>query len=376
MPDFGILPDAPPEVTLVVNGAKYGGWTSNSIRKSMESLADEFTLELTNQRVGPVGQYIATGLTIRDVKIAADELAGSDECEIQIDGKTVIVGYVDDFDFEYDANRADLRVSGRSKTGDLVDCSAIYKTGLWQKATILQIATDLCAPFGIDVTPLIVGDADWFKPFDKFRIDDGETIYETLSRAAEMRAVILRSGNDGNLQIERAGQFATGAGLELGKNVLTGSIGRSYRERFSEYTFKGQTEASDEWSGLTANDLNHRVTDTGVSRYRPLVVHSDKQRGKDDVGKRAVWERNIRAGRSIRHRYTVDEWTSNLGKLWEPNTLVKITDDWCDVDTTALVTSVDFVLAGERVTTIELVDPSAFTPNPSQPKEPRKRGRR
>jgi prophage tail gpP-like protein len=376
MPDFGILPDAPPEVTLVVNGAKYGGWTSVSIRKSMESLADEFTLELTNQRVGPVGQYISTGLTLRDVKIAADELAGSDECEIQIDGKTVIVGYVDDFDFEYDANRADLRVSGRSKTGDLVDCSAVYKTGLWQKATILQIATDLCSPFGIDVLPLIANDFDWLKPFDRFRIDDGETVYETLSRAAEMRALLLRSGNDGSLQIERAGQFSSGAGLELGKNVLVGSIGRSYRERFSEYTFKGQTEASDEWSGLTANKLEHRVTDTGVARYRPMVVHSDKQRGKDDVGKRAVWERNVRAGRSIRHRYTVEEWTSNLGLLWDPNTLVKITDDWCDVDTTALVTSVEFVLAGERVTTLELMDPSAFTAKPEQPPKLKRRGRR
>jgi prophage tail gpP-like protein len=376
MPNFGILPGAAPEVTLVVNGAKYGGWTSVNIRKSMESVADEFSLQLTNQRVGPVGQVVSTGLTLRDVKIAADELAGSDKCEIQIDGKTVIVGYVDDFSFEYDANRADLSVSGRSKTGDLVDCSAVYKTGLWQKATILQIAKDLCAPFGVDVSPLIVGESDWLKPFDGFRIDDGETVYEALSRAAEMRAVILRSGLDGNLQIERAGQFATGAGLELGKNVLVGSIGRSYRERFSEYTFKGQTEASDEWSGLTANALEHKVTDTGVDRYRPLVVHSEKQRGKDDVGKRAVWERNVRAGRSIRHRYTVEEWTSNLGQLWDPNTLVKITDDWCDVDTTALVTSVEFVLAGERVTTLELVDPSAFTAKPTQPPKLKRRGRR
>jgi prophage tail gpP-like protein len=376
MPDFGILPDAPPEVTLVVNGAKYGGWTSVTARRSMESIADEFSLQLTNQRVGSVGQYVATGLTLRDVKIAADELAGSDECAIQIDGKSVIVGYVDDFDFEYDANRADLRVSGRSKTGDLVDCSAVYRTGLWQNATLMQIASDLCNPFGITVSSSVLDSTDWMKPFARFRIDDGESVYETLSRAAEMRAVLLRSGNDGNLLIERAAQAYSGVGLELGKNVLVGSIGRSYRERFSEYTFKGQTEASDEWSGLSANNLEHRVTDTGVSRYRPLVVQSEKQRGKDDVGKRAVWERNVRAGRSIRHRYTVEEWTTNVGLLWEPNTLVKIVDDWCDVDTVALVTSAEFTLAGERVTTLELVDPYAFTAKPEQPPKLRQRGRR
>jgi len=363
-----------PEVTLLANGQKFGGWTSVNIRKSMESLAHEFTLELTNQRVSALGQSVPTGLTLRDVRTAADEFSVLDECEIRIDGKSVITGYVDDFDFEYDANRADLRVTGRSKTGDLIDCSAVYKTGLWQKATIEQIAKDLCGPFGIEVLALVLGfETDWSKPFDRFRLDDGETVFEALTRAAEMRAVILTTGSDGNLQIERAGQFSSGAGLELGKNVMLGAIARSYRERFSEYTFKGQTEASDDWSGLSANDLAHKATDTGVSRYRPLVVHSDKQRGKADVGKRAVWERNVRAGRSIRHRYVVEGWTSNLGLLWEPNSLVKITDEWCDVDTTALVTSVELVLAGEQVTTLELLDPTAFTPNPAQPKEPKRK---
>lgn len=364
-PSLDFKPGDPSEVKLIANGVEIAGWTTVSIHHSMEQIADVWSLEITNQRVGPTGQLQPTGITLDQVAVTADDIDTGTECEIRIGEMTVITGYIDDQQFDYDATRADLRISGRSKAGDLCDCTAIHSTGMWNQATIIDIARDLCKPFGISVEPLVRAiDTAWMKPFTRFRIEPGETVFETLSRAAEMRGVLFTSGHDGSVQIERSAQFFSGATLELGKNVLNGSVSRSVRDRFSDYMFRGQTEASDDWNGIAAAQIKGDVSDEGVGRYRPLMVLSTKQRGREDLGKRAMWERSVRAARSVRHRYGVEGWTSPAGGLWEPNTLVSVKDEWCGVDGLKLITGVDLNLTNERVAVLELMDPAAFDAEP------------
>lgn len=359
------------DVVVRAGGFDVGGWTSATVRKSIEQVAHEFSLEAINTRPGQGG---AVDLSIDTVHRMADTLNTDDEVQILIDGQTVVTGYVDELAFEYDAQSASLNVSGRSKTGDLVDCSAISGTGLWNKATIVQIASDLCSPFGISVSAFVAG-VDHLAPFNRFRLEPGETVMEALMRAAETRGVLFLTDADGNLTIERSASFFSGEVLELGTNILRGSVARSYADRHSVYHFKGQTEASDEWSGEKASALEHTVEDPHVGRHRPLVVLGEKQRGKEDVGKRAVFERNVRAGRSERFRYLVEDWTTPTGKLWDVNSLVRVRDPWSEADDLSLlITSAEFAVdANERTTTIELMDRSAFDVLVEPPKRKRRR---
>lgn len=349
------------DVTMTASGQKVSGWTSVTIHRSVEQVAHEFTLEATNSRLDESGTLTATGLSRESVHATADVISTAEVVKLAIDGNTIITGYIDDFEFSYDAQTATVRATGRSKTGDLVDCSAIHGSGVWTNADIVKIASDLCEPFGISVSAFVTN-ADHLKKFDRFRLDPGETVFEALTRAAEMRGVLLLTDQDGNLTIERASTFSSGATIALGENILRGTVTRSLRERFSDYLFKGQSGASDEWYGKNVAQISTSVSDDGVLRYRPLVVIGQKQRAKDDLAKRAANERNVRAGRATRYRYTVPEWTTGEdGALWDPNTLARVVDPWCDADTTALVTSVEFVLdLQKRETNIDLLDRSAF----------------
>jgi prophage tail gpP-like protein len=363
----------PPEVTLKCNGRKLGGWTTVSIRKSLEQLAHEFSLEVTNQSVGPLGQPIHTGVDVITPRTMADELTDADECTIYIDDQLVITGYVDDFNFNHNAQASTLTVSGFSKTGDLTACSAIYGNGVWTDATIATIANNLCQPYGISV---VAFGSSALTPLKRFKIEQGETVHDAIARAAEMRSLLLVTNAQGNLDLLNASTGDAVAILQLGGNILAGGVTRTSRDRHSQYIFKGQTSASDEWSGKQASQLQGSITDPDVLRHRPLIVLSEKQRTKEDLGKRAIWERNVRAGRSVRYRATVEEWTADSGALWEPNISATIQDEWCQVDQAMLCVSAELVLdQRERVTHLDFMDRSAFDPEPWV-KPPVKRGKR
>ncbi len=349
-------------VGVTANGIRIVGWTAVSIRRSMDQVADEFSLELVNQNVQGVGGLDVFQVPTNAKMSAADVISNAAEVVIDIDGAPIVTGYLDDYSMDHDARRATMRVGGRSKAGDLVDCAAEKAGGIWKKATLQEIARDLCLPFSITVSDEYNLSGE---PFARFRLEPGESCYEAITRAADMRQALVLSDEYGDLYITRANDAAPTDILELGFNVLSGSHQKSLRDRFSTYKFRGQTEASDDWSGDKAGELEGSAEDSGVERYRPYLVNNGKQRSNLDLGKRAVWERNVRAGRSIRYRCTVADWTTASGRPWTPNVVVRVNDKVAGLDQEMLVCSVELTLnKDERLCHLELVDRAAYDPDP------------
>lgn len=364
-----------PEVAVLVSGSKITGWTSVSISKGIEKIADEVSLELTNQRISATGSWVATGVTRKDVLDAADVIEEDAPIVVQIDGQTVMTGFVFEYDFNYDSNAAHLVVVASSKTADLVDCSAIHKTGTWNDALLTDIVDDLCRPH--DITVLTVGDQG--EPFKRFKLQPGEKVYDAISRVCDMRGMLPITNEQGDLINCRASSVPTQAVIERGVNIIRAGINRNRRSIFSTYIFKGQTASSDEWYGKSTTLLLGSSDDGDLNRYRPLVVIAQKQKVKEDLGKRATWERNVRSGRSNRYRCTVPGWTWDKAgtQLWQPNMLARVNDDWCDVDGQLLVVSVDMLFGDEFVTALELMDRAAFDvyEKPQPPEKKKKKPR-
>lgn len=346
------------EVTLNTNGKKLAGWTSVTIRKSIEQFADEFDFELSTDRINDSGFIERTGVERSAVLSTADAVNQDDKIEIMIGKELVLTGYVDNIDIDYDANSASVRIGGLSKTGDLVDSSAIYKTGVWTDARVDDIVRDICGPFGIDV--LTVGSLG--ENFKRFKLEPGEKCYEAISRAIGMRQLLATSQPDGTMSISSVRKAYAGARIELGVNVVRATANRNRRDVHNRYVFKGQTASSDDWNAESATQLEGVIEDPDVKRYRPLVILARKQKHKEDLGKRAIWERNVRAGRGERFRYTVDGWLDNVGRLWETNTLVRVKDEFSRVDGEMLASTIEFTLADRMLTMIEVVPPGTFDP--------------
>lgn len=327
------------QLELKVGGAIYGGWTSLAVERGIEQLSGSFTLQLTERWPGvDAGRPVKPGQA----------------CVVTIGGEPVVTGFIDEVAPTIDASTRTLAVSGRDATADLVDCSAIHGAGQWKGASLARLARDLCTPFKIAVVidPAVQALAD--KAFPSWNIEEGETVFDCLERAARMRTVLLTTRGDGALFITRPGFDKAQTRLVEGENIISAEGRFTWAERFSEYRVKGQSRDSHTDKGTSRDKV--------VTRYRPLIVLAEDQAAGVTAQQRADWEMTLRAGRSNRATVTVQGWQQGNGlPLWQPNLRVGLSSSVLRADGELLVASVSYTLndSGER-TVLSLVDPRAF----------------
>ncbi len=322
-------------VELQVAGAIYGGWKSLRLGRGIEQIAGTFEMSVTERWAG---------------QASARPIRPGDPCQVLIGGQPVITGYVDDVRISYDAQDHSVTVSGRDKTGDLVDCSAVYKTGQWSNRRIDQIAADLCAPFGITVQAI----TDVGTPFATWNIEEGETVFECIERGARMKALLLISDGEGRLLLARAGTGRVGVELVEGQNILRAEALFSWRERFSTYTVKAQVPGNDDIFGISASQVTGHATDSTINRYRPLIVIAEDNGSPATLAQRAQWEAVVRMGRGNRGTISVQGWREQAGgDLWQPNRLVRVRSPMLSVDADMLIAGCSYLL-DDRGTRTEL----------------------
>lgn len=341
------------EVSLVVDGKDYSGWNQVSLRFSVEELCPSFSVGYT-ERLDDASEPI--------------EIVEGDEVEVFVDGELVLTGYVDDVSEDYDsaAPSHTLSIAGRAKTGDLIDCSYPGK-GVIRKKKFRQIAATLCEPFGIGVSfdTLTMGEAEALdelltKPIPKFVVEYGETPFEALTRLARSRGLFLATSAGGDLVFARSQTLPLNAIIRQGENVKRGGYHGSFRDRYSDYVWRSQTAGDDNWNGKNAAHIKHEITDGAITRTRVLALRPEHGIPKDELERRATWERNTRAAKSQRLSYTVNGW-SHLSGLWQPNTLPMVIDDVLGVSNTYLISTVELTIdASGEIANLELVGPGAY----------------
>ena len=102
------------KVSLHVKGLRYEGWESVTVTRNIESVATTFSLGLTERYPGHLRPFrVRTG----------------DRCQVKIGGELVLTGQVDRVAPSYSARHHTIAISGRSRTAQLVDCSASEAPG-------------------------------------------------------------------------------------------------------------------------------------------------------------------------------------------------------------------------------------------------------
>lgn len=343
-----MLPD---QLQLLVGGRTFTGWKSVRVRRSMVRCSGDFELGVSWEgRFGPGVPPIRVG----------------DSCELRIDGDLVLSGYVDQLEAQIDEQRHDVTVAGRDKTADLVDCSAVRKSGQWRAQKIETIAADLAQPFGVEVVAAV----DTGKALASFALQEGESVFEAIERAARLRALLLVSNASGALVITRAGQDRVDTALVLGKNVLAMRAARDMRDRFSSYVLKGQAPGSDKFAGPLTSQIYAKATDPDVPRHRPLIIVNDAPDVAATLAERARWEASVRAARSTTLEAEVQGWRHASG-LWLPNSLVRVLAADLSIDDELLVTDVEYVKDEGHGTrcTLAMTRADAFTQLPLRASE-------
>lgn len=364
------------QVELYVNSKVYRGWTDIQITSAMDAIAGAFAISLTERWAGD-------GKT--PSQIEAWPIRNGDACQIKIDGETIIDGYVDQFRPSFSPTSHTIEIQGRDKTCDLVDCTAFHEPDQWQNLDLLQIAKIICAPFGIKVR----ADVDIGAKFDTIKLQQGETAFSALDRLARFRSCLLSPDLGGGLLITRAGTNRSSTRLQQGVNIKQASGNLDDSQRYSLYVVKSQTASSPKYDlfaegedpgsdspievdgGSDAQTIHveARTTDAGVTRYRPLVVVGETGSTALSAKARAVWEANMRLGRSASATITVRGWRQGVkdsDSLWKPNLLVAVTASLLRMDGDMLVRQVTYrrTPSDGTVCDLDIVSPQAFSPEP------------
>lgn len=340
-------------VRLVVGDQEHGGWKKVEITAGLDRAAREFSLEVTDKWPGEKGVE------------KARRIRPGDLCKVFIGGDQVLTGFVDATPISFDTENVTVGVKGRSKTADLVDCSAINKPGQWNDRRAEVVSGDLAQLYGIKV----ICTTDTGAPIADHQIQQGESVFESVDRMLGLRQLLATDDAAGNLVICRAGSERAGTPLVVGENVLAGEAGLDFKDRFSEYRVRGQSAGSDTSYAGDVAGLEGTSSDGGVKRRRVLVIAADGQADNDACRKRALWEAAHRAGRSYETTYTVQGWRQADGRLWLPNQLVHVRDPIIGFDMEVLIGEVTWSLSEEgSFAKLKVAPKAAWELQPTVPK--------
>ncbi len=284
------------QVRLQTSGAIYQGWENVTIRQSLEQAANTFELTVSDER--------ATDLNNQPIAKGA-------RCRILIGDTPVINGFVGRRKPSFGNNTHKITLSGRDITGDLVDASAIVPNQELHNVTLKEAADILCAPFNIPVNCPQPG-----AKFDKFAVNDGETIFQCLESHAKQRGLLIYTLGDGTLQINRPSPIDIGITLEEGVNILSGTADHNDDDLYHQYISKSQAGSS------------HRnqatATDPDIRAGRVLIVRAEKSNEASSNQNRAEYEMKLRQAKATRASLVVQGWEYAEGKIWQPNLLVNL----------------------------------------------------
>jgi prophage tail gpP-like protein len=339
--------------TLTINGTIYSGWTSLRVSRGIDRMAADFDIAVTERWAGAAQAW---------------QIAPFDACTIHIGGDLVLTGFVDSYLPGFDKAAHHVRVAGRSKTCDLIDCTPEIAGGQFTDNPVDAIARAVCQPFGIGVTV----QAALPSPLFDSTYEPGETAFHFLERLCRLSRILLCDDASGNLVLTTAGAARAAGTLAEGQNILAARAVLSAAHRFSKYIVLGQAGL-----GFNDTDVENEVkgvaTDTGPGscppgRYRPHATIAESALLDAEAQERAQWQAVAAAAHGTQAEITVEGWRQPNGNLWTINQRIPVKSPRLKLARQLLIAGVTFTLRpddGPR-TELTLGPVEAYTPDPGE----------
>jgi prophage tail gpP-like protein len=281
-------------------------------------------------------------------------------CQVHFGKALLLTGYVNTADWGVDGNSWDLSARGRSRSGDLEDCSAVSASGHWQNKSPISIVRELIEPFGITVSSTV---AEALLPMKRFALQEGEFVHDAIERLAEMTALLPISLPDGNMELIRSDIPRDRVVVFPVADAIHRKVSTDDQDRYSDYYAIGQSWGNKNRSGRAIVQMRHEVQDEAITRYRPLILIADHAVDQlEQLRARANWERNVRAGRSMRYKAVMIGVLAPNGKPWTPGWHCVVQDGPLGVDDTLVLVRANIRASStELVTELEFTRPEAYS---------------
>lgn len=341
---------------LEVNGVRYTNFVSANVEIRLDALSNTFSFEA----VAPQGQPLP--------------FKGGESCTIYVDDEKVLTGHIEVVAVSYDSGQHSINVSGRDRTGDLLDStigaiSDIRGDNLTLKALIEQVI----AHIGLDLKvidevnpPPFTGAEDIAAP------EPGDNAFGFIESYARKRHVLLTSNGNGDVVIStNSGVRATGRVQHIidapDNNVIASNFSFDTTGRFNLYQLSSELNptALNLSGDATVSEITNqsgRVFDNAVRKGRQLVLISEVPQSNTNCKDRAEWEASVRKARGLVYSATVEGYRAD-SELWQVNRVYQIVDDFIGKIEPMLCNSVTFSIdsGAGSITTLGFVGKNAYT---------------
>ena len=293
------------EVSLLVDGRRWFGWTDARITRGIERLPSDFQVSLT--------EFVPAERPI-EIPLGA-------QVQVLIGEDAVLTGYVDRIMRGMDARSHTVTITGRSKCADLVDCAAEWPGGQIVGSNVLAIAKKLAAPYGIEVT----GIGDMGPAIPQFNLMRGESPYTIIERLCRFGQLLAYDDPDGDLVLTGVSKLHTASGFREGLNVQRAYFSAAMDGRFSETKCFIQSVATLSDTG-EGGDLQADIIDDSVPRHRGRVIVSGMSGkvGQEIAKSTALWSVARAFGRGNQIKITSDSWRDSKDVVYAPNRLALV----------------------------------------------------
>lgn len=307
-------------VIMYVNKKVFEGWEDVKITRELNSAASDFQCQLTDKWRQNQEPW---------------KLNPGDHVHIHARGKSILTGYIDRVEASVTDESRTIKISGRSKTADLVDCSA--EIGAYEGITLSALVKNICKPFGISV--LFLGQDGEVK---SKAVSAGETAFTLIEYLARQRKMLIYPSVEGQLILAPVGTKRAATEIRQGINFQGGSVSHDNSNRFSQYETKGQSAIA--WGGTEIQGIQPSgiARDAGISRYRPLIINSENNIDDQTGGDRAQYECELRAAQALEVSVQVQGWFQPDGNLWDVNQLVSVDAGFLGIRRKLIVNRVEY----------------------------------
>lgn len=322
-------------IIIRIDGITLKGFVTNSIERSMNSIADSFTFTAT-YNVDDNDSYLLDYDTFY-------------QAELYISGNLFMTGVLEHWESNIDAGSRTITV--RSKAGVTIDCPSLDLRCNYTKKTIKQIADVLLQPFGITLE-IPYGDSGII---NNAKREITDKIFNFLATLARQKGFILNSTAEGNIKLDRAN--ITGRPIlnliQGESNIIDINSSFDGTQRFSSFKTISQTRGN-------ANTFSE-ITDNSVSVNRPIIIRANNNE-KGEIKNAATWER-ARSLRALSMTVKYDGWRDkNNDIILENNIVTLIAPDASIFDETRfLIEKVKYNQDNGRSVELSLVLPQAYS---------------
>lgn len=313
-------------VSLLINGKEFVFWTEVSITRAIDSI-DAITF-------GAPFDYTAPDFKENFKPFSYNPVA------ITINNETLFTGTMVGHDPQLDADSKQIQISCYAKCGVLQDCTApVEALPLeFNNLNLRDIAAKLASYFKINV----VFEDDPGPVFDRVACDPDKKIYEFLTELAKQRGFVISSDENGDLLFWKSSESLPVAILQQGQSPLIDvTPAFNQQEYYSDLTGLAPVEVDKAPAKKTVKTKKEKKDEKTTKQpkapkkyqkfsveddtevFRPLSFKIDDIDGADvETATKAKLARML--GNMAAYEANVSTWRDTNGKLWAPNTRIKL----------------------------------------------------